>query len=73
MQGDRTDIQILIVEDEIHMEYIKRCLEKLGYSVPAVASSGEAIKKATEISPKLVIMDIRLKGDMDGVQAAETI
>jgi len=42
--------------------------------VSSVASSGEeAIKKATEISPKLVIMDIRLKGDMDGVQAAETI
>jgi len=54
-------------------EYIKRCLEKIGYSVPAVASSGEeAIKKTTEIS-KLVIMDIGLKGDMDGVQAAETI
>ncbi len=75
MQGDRTDLQILVVEDEILIaEYIKRCLEKLGYSVPAVASSGEeAIKKATEISPKLVLMDIRLKGDMDGVQAAETI
>jgi len=52
MQGDRTDIQILIVEDEILIaEYIKRCLEKLGYSVPTVASSGEeAIKKTTEIS-----------------------
>lgn len=76
MQGDRkADIQILIVEDEILIaEYIKECLENLGYSVPAVAISGEeAIKKATEISPDLVLMDIRLEGDMDGVQAAENI
>jgi len=72
--GDRTDIQILIVEDEILIaEYIKRCLEKVGYSVPAVASSGEEAIKSYRDFSKLVIMDIGLKGDMDGVQAAETI
>jgi len=52
------------------VEYIKRCLEKLGYSVPTASSGEEAIKSYRDFS-KLVIMDIRLKGD--GVQAAETI
>ena len=75
MQRAKRNIQILIVEDDdIIAQYIKECLEKFGYSVPAIATSGEeAIKKATEISPNLVLMDIRLKGDMDGVQAAENI
>lgn len=66
--------QIFIVEDEIISEAIKDCLENLGYSVPAIASSGEeAIKKITAIRPDLVLMDISLKGDIDGVQAAEAI
>ena len=75
MQGAKTNVQILIVEDEnVIAQYIKECLEKFGYSVPAIATSGEeAIKKATEISPNLVLMDIKLKGDIDGVQAAENI
>lgn len=66
--------QIFIVEDEIISEAIKDCLENLGYSVPNIASSGEeAIKKITAIRPDLVLMDISLKGDIDGVQAAEAI
>lgn len=66
--------QIFIVEDEIISEAIKDCLENLGYSVPDIASSGEeAIKKVTAIRPDLVLMDISLKGDIDGVQAAKAI
>src|SRR5207245_4082851 len=50
----------------------KRRLESLGYDVPAVASSGaEAIRKAAQTLPDLVLMDIRLKGDMDGVETAD--
>lgn len=69
------NVQILVVEDEnIIATDIKDCLENLGYSVPAIASTGaEAIAKATELSPDLILMDIRLKGDMDGIQAAEQI
>ena len=68
-------VQILVVEDEnIIATDIKDCLEHLGYSVPAIATTGaEAIAKATELSPDLILMDIRLKGDMDGIQAAEQI
>jgi len=69
------EIQILVVEDEsIVAEDIRRNLENLGYVVPAVASSGEdAVKKAEELSPDLVLMDIVLKGEIDGIEAAEQI
>lgn len=68
-------VQILVVEDEsIIASDIKDCLENLGYSVPAIAVTGaEAITRATELQPDLVLMDIRLRGDMDGIQAAEQI
>jgi len=69
------DPQILVVEDEgIVATGIRNMLKSLGYAVPAVASSGkEALKKAAETHPDLVLMDIVLEGDMDGIQAAEQI
>ncbi|MFQ6062657.1 MAG: PAS domain S-box protein [Methanosarcinales archaeon] len=66
---------IMVVEDEniVAMD-IKNILKSLGYGVSAVVSSGaEAIKKASETHPDLVLMDIWLKGDIDGVEAAEQI
>ncbi|HXH08328.1 MAG TPA: response regulator [Alphaproteobacteria bacterium] len=65
--------QIMVVEDEsIIAEDIQAMLETLGYTVPAIAFSGEeAIRKAAETRPDLVLMDIVLKGRMDGVAAAE--
>lgn len=69
-----TKKQIFIVEDENISEAIKDSLENLGYVVPDIASCGEeAINKITAIRPDLVLMDINLKGDIDGVQAAEAI
>ena len=67
--------RILIVEDErIVAEDIQISLAKLGYSVAGIAASGEeAVEKAEELCPDLVLMDIKLKGDMDGVEAAEQI
>ncbi len=69
------ETQILVVEDEsIVAEDIRRNLQNLGYVVPAAASSGEdAIKMAEELSPDLVLMDIVLKGEIDGIEAAEQI
>jgi two-component system, cell cycle sensor histidine kinase and response regulator CckA len=70
-----TNRQILVVEDEniIAMD-VEHRLKSMGYTVPALASSGEeAVKKVAEIRPDLVLMDIRLKGDLDGVGAAEQI
>jgi PAS domain S-box-containing protein len=68
-------VKILIVEDEgIIARDIRDCLENLGYQVPAIATTGEeAIQKATDLHPDLILMDIRLKGEMDGIQAAEQI
>lgn len=68
-------IQILVVEDEsIIARDIQDCLEDLGYGVSATAATGlDAIKKATELKPDLILMDIRLKGETDGIQAAEHI
>ncbi len=66
---------ILIVEDDgIIARDIQYTLEQLGYKVPVVASSGRAaIQKAEEIRPDLVLMDIVLRGEMDGIEAAEII
>ncbi|WP_421657724.1 ATP-binding protein [Leptothermofonsia sp. ETS-13] len=67
--------QILVVEDEVVIARdIEDCLENLGYSVAAIAHSGvEAIAKTAQLRPNLVLMDIRLEGEMDGIQAAEQI
>jgi two-component system cell cycle sensor histidine kinase/response regulator CckA len=68
-------VKVMIVEDEsIVAKDIESMLKRVGYDVPAVVASGEkAIEKVTETSPDLVLMDIMLKGDMDGVEAAEQI
>ncbi len=67
--------KILVVEDEnvVALELKKR-LKRLGYDVPSVAASGkEAINKTEGFLPDIVIMDIRLKGEMDGIEAAQVI
>jgi two-component system cell cycle sensor histidine kinase/response regulator CckA len=67
--------QILLVEDDsiIVMELEDR-LYSLGYVVCAATAYGEeAIEKAAELGPDLVLMDIRLKGAMDGIEAAAEI
>ena len=67
--------KVLIVEDEmiISME-IKQKLFGMGYTVVGQAITGEsAIQKAGETKPDIILMDIRLKGDMDGITAAKRI
>jgi PAS domain S-box-containing protein len=70
-----TPARIMIVEDErITAEDLQDILRNLGYSVTAVVSTGaDAIREAERTSPDLVMMDIRIKGDMDGVEAARLI
>ena len=67
--------RILVVEDEgIIAQDIKNCLENLGYNVPEVVFTGrEAIEKAEQLRPDLVLMDIVLKGDIDGIETAAEI
>ena len=68
-------IRILIVEDErITAMETQGQLLMFGYDVLPLAFSGkDAIQKSEEFRPDLVLMDIKLKGDMDGIEAAEYI
>lgn len=69
------ETKIMIAEDEgIVAEDIRRSLQNLGYVVSSVVSSGKAaVEKAQENNPDLVLMDIVLQGEMDGIEAAEQI
>jgi PAS domain S-box-containing protein len=67
--------RILIVEDEaILAEDLGISLENLGYAVIGEVSTGEqAIKLAQELRPDLILMDIKLQDDIDGIEAADRI
>ena len=66
---------ILIVEDElIAAESIARSLRKQGYTVIARINSGEkALEQIAKKCPDLILMDIHLRGDLDGVETAKRI
>jgi CheY-like chemotaxis protein len=67
--------RIMLVEDELITALdIQRMLEKVGYQVSATISSGEeAVEKVMAINPDLIIMDIFLSDDMDGIEATTLI
>jgi len=66
--------KVLVVEDEsvVALEIQDR-LMGFGYMAIIASSGEESIKKAGEFHPDIVLMDIMLKGDMDGIEAAERI
>lgn len=67
--------QILIVENEgiVALDLQSR-LRRLGYLVPGFVATGEeAVAQAAKILPDLILMDIKLKGEMDGIEAAHRI
>jgi signal transduction histidine kinase len=70
-----SELKILVVEDEaIIAEDIAYHLEKMGYAVVDIVATGEdAIEVATTTQPDLVLMDIMLQGEMDGIEAAQQI
>jgi two-component system, response regulator PdtaR len=67
--------RILVVEDEfITAADITHTLGEMGFTVlPAVDNGREAIEKAGELAPDLILMDINLIGDMTGIEAAGRI
>ncbi|MCX8161013.1 MAG: diguanylate cyclase [Candidatus Saccharicenans sp.] len=71
MKGKR----VLLVEDELLIaRHIEQMVKNLGYQVEGVVESGErALQVAGEKLPDLVLMDIRLKGQIDGIEAATRI
>jgi CheY-like chemotaxis protein len=70
-----TPPRILIVDDEIIIaRELEIRLRSMGYDVVAIASSGpQAIQLALEKEPDLILMDIVLKGEIDGIEAATRI
>lgn len=69
------NLRILIVEDDALVALGIRCtLEDLGYEVCGIAASEpEAVRLAEETRPDVTLMDIRLKGTVDGIDAARRI
>lgn len=67
--------RILVAEDErIVALDIRDRLQHLGYTVAAIASSGEgAIERIAELHPDVVLMDIKMPGALDGIEAAAQI
>ena len=66
---------ILLVEDDpLISETVAALLSALGYSICATVDSGEeAVRAASAIVPDVILMDINLRGEMDGIEAAEII
>lgn len=67
--------RILVVDDEkiVNLD-IQVTLKRLGYEIAGEAVTGEeALQKAVALMPDLVLMDIKLRGEMDGIEAAESI
>jgi len=67
--------RIMIVEDEwIIANDIKNCLVDLGYMVTSIVSTGQdAVSAAAADQPDLILMDIMLRGEMNGIDAAREI
>lgn len=68
-------INILIVEDELLIaKNLSHKLQKLGYEIVGIVCSGaDAIQRANEMKPDLILMDIVIKGDIDGIETAALI
>jgi signal transduction histidine kinase len=75
MEIQQESTNILIVEDELLIaKNLAHKLEKLGYKIVDIVSSGaDAIQRAVEIQPDLILMDIVIKGDIDGIETAAII
>jgi serine phosphatase RsbU (regulator of sigma subunit) len=72
---ENKETKILVVEDEASMALLlTRLLEKLGYSVLPIEKTGQGgIDAALNLNPDIILMDIYLEGEMNGIQAAEKI
>jgi CheY-like chemotaxis protein len=68
-----TPIRLLIVDDERLLGFdLRRPLGRMGYAVVGIVASGEeAIEHAQRLQPDLVLMDVRLRGQVDGIEAAQ--
>ena len=75
MEVNRGLVRVLVVEDEVMVALrIHRDLEKAGYHVlPMATNAEEALEAVSEQPPDVVIMDIRLSDNDDGIELAQTL
>ncbi len=68
-------LKVLIVEDDYMLCLInKKSVELIGYTVIATATNGaDAIEAVKKYNPDVILMDLRLEGDMDGIDAMNEI
>jgi CheY-like chemotaxis protein len=66
---------ILIVEDEaLIAKHLSATLSRLGYELAGIAQlSEEALAKISESNPDLILMDVRIRGEMDGIATAAEV
>jgi len=74
-ERDTALTRVLVVEDErITAFHLRQTLERLGYSVPGVMSNGrETLARVAGLKPDLILMDIHLEGDIDGIETASRL
>jgi two-component system, cell cycle response regulator len=74
-QKGESDISILLIEDDVIVgQDLKEMLTDLGYRLAGWTSAGrEAINLAEQLKPDLILMDVGLNGDIDGIEAATAI
>lgn len=72
---EKKALVVLLVEDESIVALdIQRMLKNLGHRVECITSMGEeAVEMVDKVRPDLILMDIKLKGEMDGIEAARII
>lgn len=67
--------RVLIVEDDMLLSMVEeRLIQKLGYEVVAKVEKGvDAVEKVSELNPDIIVMDISLKGELDGIETMQKI
>ncbi len=67
--------KILIVEDEFMLQMmIEKMIQKMGHEVVAMVKSGSAaVVKVRETNPDIILMDIKIIGDYDGIETVQKI
>lgn len=73
--GNEKKGRVLIVEDDMLLSMVEeRLIKRLGFDVvDKVTRGSDAIEKVEKLDPDIIVMDISLKGDMDGIEAMEVI
>ena len=68
------DVILVVEDDSIEAMDIKKTLESAGFSIPEIASTGQgALEILSKFKPDLILMDIVLKGEENGIEIAEII